>query len=404
LQLKNSTLRWGDIAQLFHWVVVALIITQFVLANKAENLPLGMAKLGMLARHKSVGITILGIAVLRLLWRLANRNSPPLPTTLKPYERGLAHLTHYGLYLLLFALPLSGWAMSSAKNYPVSWFGIGGALPNLVAPDEGLFETLKGLHGILASALFFIALLHMAAALWHHFRYKDNVLRRMLPFVGLLLLMLDVPHAVAAKPVATSIATPIAKPVATTTSTPSALWAADPAKSTLEFSFVQAGAKTTGRFARFTASIDFNPVDLAKGKFDVAIDIASLDTRDKDRDSTLRMPDLFDPARFPRATYLATAFAAKGTAFTGTGKLALRGVTRDVPVNFTFTPGLEAGKPIATLKGTAAIKRLLFGIGQGEWKSTEWINDDVQVLFNLLLRPRAGAPAIPTTPTRATSK
>ena len=99
-----------------------------------------MAKLATLARHKSVGITILALALLRLLWRLYNRNSPPLPANLKPYERGLAHLTHYGLYLLLFAMPLSGWMMSSAKNYPVSWFGVF-TLPNLVQPDEGLVRT-----------------------------------------------------------------------------------------------------------------------------------------------------------------------------------------------------------------------------------------------------------------------
>ena len=79
IRWRNSALRWGAIAQLFHWTIVALIITQFVLANMAENLPLGMAKLATLARHKSVGITILGLALLRLGWRLSNRQSPPLP-------------------------------------------------------------------------------------------------------------------------------------------------------------------------------------------------------------------------------------------------------------------------------------------------------------------------------------
>lgn len=183
--LRNTAERWGAVAKSFHWVIVLLLILQFFLANKAMNLPLGMAQLATYARHKSVGITILGLAVLRLLWRLSNRSSPPLPSDLKPYERGLAHLTHYGLYLLLFAMPLSGWAMSSAKNYPVSWFSIGGSLPNLVAPNEQLFETLRATHGILAKALVAIALLHVAGALQHHLIRKDNVLRRMLPFAKL---------------------------------------------------------------------------------------------------------------------------------------------------------------------------------------------------------------------------
>lgn len=182
------------------------------------------------------------------------------------------------------------------------------------------------------------------------------------------------------------------------------LWAADPARSTLEFQFVQAGAKTTGRFTRFTANVDFLPADLAKGKIDVAIDMASADTRDKERDETLRTPALFDSAKFLRATYQASHFTPKGKGFEGHGKLTLRGVTRDVPITFTFEPGTDAGKPSATLKGTATIKRLAFGVGQGEWKSTEWISDDVQVNFSLLLRPRAGAPAIPAKPTPAQSR
>lgn len=164
-----------------HWVIVVLIIVQFLLANIAADLPLGMAKLAALARHKSVGLTILALAVLRLGWRLANRGrNPPLPAELKPFERFLAHVTHYGLYLLLFALPLTGWAMSSAKNYPVSWFGFF-TLPNFVAPSEDLFAALRSTHGFLAGTLVVLATLHVLAALVHHFRRRDNVLRRMLP-------------------------------------------------------------------------------------------------------------------------------------------------------------------------------------------------------------------------------
>jgi cytochrome b561 len=185
MALRNTRERWGSLAMAFHWAIVILILTQFVLANMAEGLPLGMAKLATLARHKSVGITILGLAMLRLGWRISNRgNSPPLPADLKGYERFLAHLTHEGLYLLLFALPLSGWAMSSAKNYPVSWFRLV-TLPDLVRPDEGLFEVLKTTHGILAGTLVALATLHILAAFQHHFIRKDNVLLRMLPFFRL---------------------------------------------------------------------------------------------------------------------------------------------------------------------------------------------------------------------------
>jgi cytochrome b561 len=180
MTIRNTTTRWGSVAQLFHWVIVALIITQFVLASMSDALPLGMAKLAVLARHKSVGITILGLAILRLLWRFMNP-APALPDTLKPWERVAAHVTHYGLYVFLFAMPLTGWAMSSARNFPVSWFNLF-QLPDFVAPNRPLYDTLHTVHATLAWLLVATAVVHVGAALKHHFFLKDNVLRRMLPF------------------------------------------------------------------------------------------------------------------------------------------------------------------------------------------------------------------------------
>jgi cytochrome b561 len=107
--------------------------------------------------------------------------SPPLPDTLKPYERVLANLTHAGLYILLFAMPLSGWTMSSARGFPVSWFGFI-QLPDFVSKNKPLYDVMLETHHTLALALYTIVFLHVAAALKHHFLLKDNVLRRMLPF------------------------------------------------------------------------------------------------------------------------------------------------------------------------------------------------------------------------------
>jgi cytochrome b561 len=180
MTIRNTTVRWGSLAQLLHWVIVALIITQFVLANLEGDLPLGMAKLAMLARHKSVGITILALAIIRLIWRWTNP-TPELPNTLRPYERVLAKFTHFMLYALLIAMPITGWIMSSARKFPVSWFSLI-QLPDLVAPSRPLYEAMHETHEILAWTLVGVAVLHAAAAIKHHFILKDDVLRRMLPF------------------------------------------------------------------------------------------------------------------------------------------------------------------------------------------------------------------------------
>lgn len=180
MAIRNTTRRWGALAQLLHWLVVLGIVSQFTLATLFDDLPAGAKKLTLLSRHKSIGITILMLALLRLAWRWSNP-TPALPDTLRPYERRLAKLTHVLLYVLLLAVPLSGWMMSSARGFPVSWFGFW-QLPDLVPKDKALYETLLTTHGVLAWTLGIVATLHLAAALKHHFVRKDDVLRRMLPF------------------------------------------------------------------------------------------------------------------------------------------------------------------------------------------------------------------------------
>lgn len=179
MQLRNSQEQYGVLAQLFHWAIVALIITQFVLASKAEALPLGLAKIAVLAQHKSVGMTVFGLAIVRLLWRFMNP-VPPMPASTPGWQRVAAHISHGALYALILITPLFGWMMSSARNFPVSYFGLF-TFPDLVQPDKQLYEFFRDAHVLLAQAMFFVALLHALAALKHHFFERDNVLRRMLP-------------------------------------------------------------------------------------------------------------------------------------------------------------------------------------------------------------------------------
>ncbi len=159
-------------------------------------------------------------------------------------------------------------------------------------------------------------------------------------------------------------------------------WSMQPNKSKLSFVGNQAGADFEGVFERFSADIRFDPQDLATSRFDVTIDLASVNSRDSERDDVIRGPDLFDVKQWPQAHYVAEKFTARGGGkYSANGKLTLHNVTRDVPIEFTFE-----NKPDGVwLKGATKIKRLDFGVGQGDWKDTEWVGNEVGVKFALLL-------------------
>jgi cytochrome b561 len=182
MTIRNSLRSWGAISKTLHWLIVLLIINQWVIAARADSLPLGAAKLQALAWHKSFGMTILALAIVRLVWRWMNP-VPTLDDVTRSWEKRLANLSHVLLYALIFAMPVTGWLMSSARNFPVSWFGLF-QLPDLVGPDKSLYQRMNGLHETLFAVLVCVALLHIAGALKHHFIDKNDVLKRMLPFGG----------------------------------------------------------------------------------------------------------------------------------------------------------------------------------------------------------------------------
>ena len=161
-------------------------------------------------------------------------------------------------------------------------------------------------------------------------------------------------------------------------------YSADPAQSRLEFTGVQAGADFKGTFHKFTAAVEFAPDALESSHIDVQIDLNSVDTMDKDRDTTIRGPDIFDVAHWPTAHYATRSFSKTATGYAAIGALTLRGVTKDVPIDFKFAPSPAGAK----LDGNAKLKRLDFGAGQGDWKSTEWVADAVKISFSLALKPK----------------
>ena len=159
----------------------------------------------------------------------------------------------------------------------------------------------------------------------------------------------------------------------------------DPAKSTLQFTFTQAGAKNQGRFRSFPVTFDFSPANPAAGHLEVTVEMSSVDTGDKERDDTLHSDDLFAVTKFPQAHFSATRFNKTANGFEAVGKLTIRGVTHDLTVPFTFRTATENGAAAGYMDGRTSIKRLDYGVGQGDWKATDQLANDVGVSFALRL-------------------
>jgi polyisoprenoid-binding protein YceI len=162
-------------------------------------------------------------------------------------------------------------------------------------------------------------------------------------------------------------------------------YALDPPKSTLEFTFTQAGAQNKGRFTRFQVNFDFSAENPAASRLDVSIDVKSVDTGDQERDDTLRTDDLFAVAKFPQAHFAASQIVKSATGYEAVGKLTIRGVTHDARVPFAFRTATENGAAVGYMSGKTTVRRLDYGVGQGDWKATDQVGNDVVVSFALRL-------------------
>lgn len=171
--------RWSTAIQLLHWLTVALIITLAIVGLWMKGLPRGPDKISVYALHKSVGLTVLALTLVRLALR-ARGSAPGLPETMPRWQRIVAHAMQVLLYLLLLAMPLTGWIFNSASGFPLRWFGLV-ALPALGAADPERKELFEFLHWALFWTLAALVILHATAALQHHFKNRDDILRRMLP-------------------------------------------------------------------------------------------------------------------------------------------------------------------------------------------------------------------------------
>lgn len=177
MQWRNSSERYGAVAQFLHWGMFVLIALNFIGGEVMGELPKKTAIRGFaFDAHETLGLIVLFLLFLRISWKMAN----PAPVEPGPgWQRNAARIAHALLYVLLVAIPITGYVMVNAKGHHAAFFAWD--VPSLVAKDESLARAVEDVHEVLANALLVLVAVHVAAALWHHVIERDGVLRRMLP-------------------------------------------------------------------------------------------------------------------------------------------------------------------------------------------------------------------------------
>ena len=177
---RNTRDRWGAVSQLLHWAILGLVLWMAWLGLTMTDLPNTPRKVDTYSLHKSLGLLVLALMLLRGAWRLYAGAPEPVPGTPTWQER-IASATHWLLYVLMFALPLSGWIYDSASGLrPFRWFGLVD-VPKLVAPNPGARDISHAIHEWGFWLLIAVVVAHAGAALYHHLFQRDATLARMLP-------------------------------------------------------------------------------------------------------------------------------------------------------------------------------------------------------------------------------
>jgi cytochrome b561/polyisoprenoid-binding protein YceI len=367
-------------AKALHWIIAAFVIALIALGlfmtRGTQDLAL---RFELYQLHKSMGVTVLMLMALRLIWRFI-ATTPVLPPHMPVWERAAARGTHILLYLLLFSLPLSGWAMVSATSPPFNFSTV--LYKTVPWPHLPFFEemtpdskktveaALKNMHSALGWALAALVVLHVAAALRHGFILKDGVMSRMLPRflktsrAGILLFALVLISAAASQPAGAQE------------------WALNKQKSKLTFEVEAAGQAVGGQFQQFEAEIRFDRNHLDVAEIAARIDINTVVTGQAQVDDALRSPEWFDVRTYPAAGFRATAVKegkGDGTYFLE-GQLSLKGRTQ--PVTLPFTLDVDQGE--ATVSGETTISRKDFGIGPSGPVSGMTINDEVKIKLDIV--------------------
>lgn len=406
-------MHWNTVSKLFHWAMAALILAAIALGLAAVNWDNAWypIKSTLYSLHKSVGLTVLALGLLRLLWRLTHA-SPAHLGSHAAIERRAATAVHALLYGLLLLLPLSGWLLHSAAalKYPLTWFGIF-SVPDIAPSGAQLQNIASWIHAVLFWVLAGLLLLHIGGALKHHWVDRDITLERMLPqkwliagqavVYGLVALLISSITVAAVlfginalqsdeiaddKPTAEQDHPEPFVDLAPETTAPR--WTlVNPKQQALLFDFRVYGEAVTGQFKSFDWVLNFDPDNLEASRVRAVITIDSADTQDASRDDMLPNSDWFWAERYPIATFSADKFtvwlgvnpAGGYLPFIAHGQLTIRGVTKPLSLPFMWQQNGDQ----ATLQASVDINRMDYAIGAELWPSDDDVGHKVTVRFDL---------------------
>lgn len=420
--------RYSTVAIILHWLIGALLILEIGLGHNMEGAE-GPAKFAVFQLHKSIGITILLLVAVRLLWRFMRH---PPAVSAKGWEKALAYVVHGLFYVLLFALPITGWIVISSGRIvvptllygTVPWPDAPGFIGMAAAAKEGWHDAAAFIHVNLANVMLALFALHVLGALKHHFLDRDADIAKMAPgtrpgswtdprlwliglgvigaaALGLLWKPAGQPAAGATAPTETVEAAPLPSAPANATaaamepspadnatagaakgSESTALSAQEPSSwaigkgSSLRFHTSWSGVAIEGGFGGFDGTIRFSPEQLDKSRVEVRVRTASVFSGDAQRDETLKSADWFDTGAHGLATFTANHFRKTGPGrYVANGTLSIKGVS--LPLSLPFTLDINGDR--ATMRGTATVDRTAYEIGQDTFEATDEVPAAVKV-------------------------
>ena len=378
----NSPQTYGLVAQILHWAIAALVLALIPLGIFMHELPAASSaevayKSWYYSLHKTIGVTVLFLAVIRIGWSLIQPHPKPLNSD-RPLEALAAQTVHWILYGAIIVMPLSGWLHHSAlEGFAPIWWPLPQDLP--LVPESPQLATVFGtVHYFTVILLGFCLVLHIGGALKHSLIDRDGTLSRMIPFRPAntpddlpdplyrrlpLVLAVVAFAAVGLATMAASLTTGPDRASALESTNNTDLgaqgWQVDRQNSRLEIRIMQSGSPVEGQFADWSAMISFDPDNLSSSRVNVDIDVASLVLGGVSEQAL--STDFLNAEQHPVATYRAAEFAETGVGtYEARGQLQLAGQTR--PVTLPFTLKIEDGR--AYVDGSVTLERLDFDIGR----------------------------------------